>query len=680
MKRPIIYILIGGLCLGLFSACTTPLPPVETKATYVSWNEGDENTTESLPDAADTVPEEMAEDDGPKFTVPGITDPIDPEKVSRIVFDYDSFSGSQFEINAIVTDITSEGALLQITKTVGPMNYTGSGKEGKVLLNKRQTEKLLDILCRYDIKRYSSLQKRGSGSSPSRSIWVFEGEQRYAVSFDTIFPAPADPFTPPEEDIMYFELFNFFNGVIRNEPGWEEVRSDDLPDPRQNPAYGERIVEHFGHEVKLVPGTGVDYEDGRSALIDYGDRIWWLEEGFTGSWTMSADDREYDYKTCEDAKLSVDDAGRAVLTLDGVEWKGSLGYNRYYMEDIAVLFEDEKGRRRVCEIMPLEGDSYEYLRVRCYPGPVPEPQFVPIDVLLTKAGSPDGDVKDEEEAEMTENTQSPEVWRCRECGAENNTSDYCDTCGAPRSGFKFMKDQKWPEDGHYPTLDEVRAKEEQHGELKEVMWSSSSMGMMMGDISNYSMSLSKEDGAYILTEVSMPSYQPVITTKYHADEEVFDRIREIAERENLSAWQYLRVDQSKKMMIFDYSSNAALTLIYDDTGIGGWKDVRLSIDREAAEQQGGGGVLLEVSDLLLKCRENPDNIISVSETPNPYLHQTNTNPVFMGTPPAPDGKEGFTGEKTFEIAEDGTWTCPACGETGISGKFCPECGSLGPKM
>ena len=99
---------------------------------------------------------------------------------------------------------------------------------------------------------------------------------------------------------------------------------------------------------------------------------------------------------------------------------------------------------------------------------------------------------------MTENTQSPEVWRCRECGTENNNTEFCDSCGAPRTGFKFTANQKWPEDGHYPTLDEVRAKEERHGELKEVMWSSSSMGMMMGDISNYSMSLSKEDGAYIL--------------------------------------------------------------------------------------------------------------------------------------------------------------------------------------
>ncbi len=629
-----------AVCLLMLSACAQPQAApesaTETAPETLTTAEVPEETT--LPAASELPPETLAAEETPEeSTTPAETseekvmfktqyeDPVIPENITRVVFDYDQFSGDKFTINAIVTDISADGARLELLKEVRPMDVPGSfRKEGEFRLDAEQTARLLEILSSYDIKGYSRLPGRGSSNSPSRSVWVFEGDERYVVSFDAIFPKTL----PPQEDIMYYELFNFFNDRISEEPGWEKVRSENLEDPRENPAYGERLVEHFGHMVHLVPGTGTLSEDWKNAQIDYGDKIWWLEEGFTGTWVQSEEDKKLPSITNESAKLTVTEDGKAVLELDDEVLEGELADQRFYKTPVGIHLWKENGERRLLSVSPDRDGDYTRLYLSCYPGPVPETQFTPINVIVTREDPA------QEETSMEENEME-----------------------------------------HIPTLKEVKAINEPHGELQEIEWSSSSSGMMMGSYSSYSVRLFRENGELRLEEKSMPAYESVTVKLYSADETVFEKILGITEKENLAAWSYLQRDPKLTMMVYDYSSSSQLTLTYDDSSVGGWSYVRKSIDTEAATQQGGSDTLKEISGLLQECCSD-ERLLSEETQPNPYASGTPIMGLgtFTGTP---ESKEGQTGSGSIEA--DGTWTCGACGSSGNTGKFCPECGSRRPE-
>ncbi len=303
-----------------------------------------------------------------------------PKRVTGLRFSYDNDSGEQFCLNVYVTELSEDGAKAEVEKRVGPMNGTGHSKEGTLTLSAAQAAALLDILGRYDLAAWSDLPTSGSASSPSRSLIVFSGADTLCdVRWNAKFPETL----PPQEDIMYAELYNLFNGLIAETPGWEEVRSEDLADPRENPAYEDRTVTWFGHEVKLVPGTGTWHADGSYAEIDYEGKDWWIEEGFTGRWTLDREQPTDGPNEIGKASLKVMEDGSVLFKLDGEEWPGRLSDIRRYRDSIYMTLERD-GERRSCEISLSYEESYERIHVRCYPGPVPEPQFDPIDVYLVK--------------------------------------------------------------------------------------------------------------------------------------------------------------------------------------------------------------------------------------------------------------------------------------------------------
>ena len=300
-----------------------------------------------------------------------------PEGIWKIHFSYEKGYGDQVELDVWVENISDEGADASVMKRVGPMNYTGHTLEGEIRLSGEDTKQLMEIVSRYDLDAWAALPTGSVSSGLNRTFTVFRGDEMVYVAWNARFPKTL----PPEEDIFYAEVFNFFNGIIAGESGWEEVLSEDLDDPRDNPAYGERTVTQFGKKVHLVPGTGTYHEDGTGALIDYGDLHWWQEEGFTGTWVMAEEQPEY--PGTKDAELTVLADGSVTLKADGNVWQGTLGNNRYYKDSITVLLDDEDGGRAFT-IWPVEWDSYERLHLYSYPGPVPEVQFYPVDVDLIR--------------------------------------------------------------------------------------------------------------------------------------------------------------------------------------------------------------------------------------------------------------------------------------------------------
>lgn len=310
----------------------------------------------------------------------GKPEPEQTGDVTALRFTYDMFSGDPFYLSAYVKFQPSGGASAEVEKRVGPMNAEGQKKEGDLSLSAARADALLQILGRYDLAAWSKLPTGSAASAPSRSLMVFSGEETlYDVRWNARFPKTL----PPQEDIMYAELFNFFNGLIAETPGWEDVRSDDLDDPRDDPAYGERTVTWFGQEVKLVPGTGQGYDDGRYAEIDYAGKSWWVEEGFVGHWTLDASEPTDGGNAPKTAELTVSADGSALFTLDGAEWPGKTAAVRRYRDSAGLLLARD-GDRRNCAVELGGAESYARIHLVCYPGPVPEAQFEPIDVYLLK--------------------------------------------------------------------------------------------------------------------------------------------------------------------------------------------------------------------------------------------------------------------------------------------------------
>ena len=370
-------VLLNG-CVSVSGAGTafggkTPAPAVQDNAAA-------EDTPEEIVTEEDAPAEEddVSENNVPENPDTGMK--TDTGRVTGIHFTYDMYSGDQFYLDVIVEKMSGKGAQAEIEKRIGPMNYTGVRKEGTIRMNGEQVQALRDILGRYDLKLWTECRLSSYGTSPSRSLYVFEGSELvYRISWNTQFPETL----PPQEDIMYAELYNFFNDLISAEPGWEDVRSDDLDDPRDNPAYYERTVTWFGNEVRLVPGTGTWYENGAYAEIDYEGRDWWIEEGFTGSWTLDEENPTNGLNPPKSASLTVNEDGSVLFVLDGEEWPGRVAPTRRYRDSTGILL--EKGYEdRACTVALMQEESYRRIHLYCYPGPVPEPQFPPIDVYLLK--------------------------------------------------------------------------------------------------------------------------------------------------------------------------------------------------------------------------------------------------------------------------------------------------------
>lgn len=306
---------------------------------------------------------------------------VQSEEITEVHFEYDEFSGEQYRLDVWVESITEDGADAQIEKRIGPMNENGRSREGTIRMSAEEVDRLMAILGRYDLEMFSQRPTESANTLPVRVLSVFYGDRMVSVDWNSEYPKTVGP----DEDIMYYEAFNFFEELIDKEPGWEDVRRD-LPkeeDHRDNPDIYESTVSWFGHEVSLVPGTGDGSEDGWGAQIDYGEKDWWLKEGFTGSWSMTEEDREQEHSTDSEVLLAVSKDGNVMLRTDDEVWTGQLPEIRYYKNEIWVGLKNANLNERAFAIS-YQNEDYSHLHISAYPGPFPEEQFLPTDVYVTK--------------------------------------------------------------------------------------------------------------------------------------------------------------------------------------------------------------------------------------------------------------------------------------------------------
>ena len=265
-------------------------------------------------------------------------------------------------------------------------------------------------------------------------------------------------------------------------------------------------------------------------------------------------------------------------------------------------------------------------------------------------------------------------WKCKSCGFEENTGKFCDNCGAPPGGFPQKKEPA-------ASLEEARSRKEKHGTLLECEYSSYTMGMAVNSYVGKSLMLKKEGGGFVLEEREIQQGVSETLRLFRADRELYDKLAALVERENLAAWESLKEKPEMRIQIFDYSAGSTVSLKYDDSSVGGPPSFQAVINCTAAEHHGGGSVIKELQ-MLLRSAAVPERLVVQKTKPTPPIGMgmgMGMQPVPAAPGAAAPGNAGASGTGAAPHVKPGeAWTCPACGEKGITGKFCYNCGAARP--
>ena len=259
--------------------------------------------------------------------------------------------------------------------------------------------------------------------------------------------------------------------------------------------------------------------------------------------------------------------------------------------------------------------------------------------------------------------------------------------------FETVKeDKKISEDKIYPTLNDCRELKEEHGPVIAVETSTFENGMMYNSNIWRRQTIEKipdKEGIVRVTLYRKQGDLPEQTDIKEVASDIFTKIQEISDRENLPVWNYAAIDPSlPREIVFDYTFNAEINIYYDDTLITGAPRVKRTIG-EAACKMGGAEVDKQISELIKECVAASGAKIEES-TANPFLYtidELNKQPGAM--PMAGMGmnllasmqfQQAMNEMRTtadnppVQSASNEPWNC-SCGQTGLTGKFCPECGN-----
>ena len=250
------------------------------------------------------------------------------------------------------------------------------------------------------------------------------------------------------------------------------------------------------------------------------------------------------------------------------------------------------------------------------------------------------------------------------------------------------------EEFFYPTLNECREIKEEHGPVIAVETGSFTMGMMYGSNETYTQLIEKTgEGTVRVTIKRQRGNDPEETNSKEISSDIFSKVQEISDKENLPCWFYAAKDPSipvdYSMRPTDYSASGWLNIYYDDSLITGFPKVKRTIGETACDL-GGKEVDRAITALINECVAASG--AKVDMTPLPFPGK-----IAMADPNAmPAGSLGImqtmqmgmmagvqagmvTPSETKEppTGDGGPWDC-SCGAKGLTGKFCSECGSPRP--
>ena len=237
----------------------------------------------------------------------------------------------------------------------------------------------------------------------------------------------------------------------------------------------------------------------------------------------------------------------------------------------------------------------------------------------------------------------------------------------------------------YPTLNQCRAMKEEHGPVVAVETSFSSSGMMYGSNQSVVQLVEKVTGDDSMVRVTVrkkAGNEPEASDSRELRSGILTKVQEISDRENLPCWHYACIDPSipvdRSMIPLDYSSHGCVNIYYDDSLITGCPRIKRTIG-ESACKMGGKEVDSLLSKMVSDCVTEsgvdvkmPDVKMQVFSNLGMEQDPLLVN-AFAGMRKA---QEAFAaaGTQAVQRDADGTWTCSECGQTGNTGKFCPNCG------
>ena len=259
-----------------------------------------------------------------------------------------------------------------------------------------------------------------------------------------------------------------------------------------------------------------------------------------------------------------------------------------------------------------------------------------------------------------------------------------------------QRDMMLSEEKIYPDLKDCREIKESHGPVTAVETSHYSSGMMHNSnvtVINKVEKIDGKDGTVLVTVSKKAGDLPEASDSKELSSDIFSKVQEISDKENLASWHYACTDPSipvdRSMMPLDYSSNSTLNIYYDDSLITGNPRTKRVIGKKACDM-GGSEVERAISKMINECVTASGAEADLPEV-NPYVaaqnNQVNTPSIpnaFMGMNMAmfahpglvqqpPSGQTSHNDSRPAPVS-DGPWDCK-CGEKGNTGKFCPECGS-----
>lgn len=221
------------------------------------------------------------------------------------------------------------------------------------------------------------------------------------------------------------------------------------------------------------------------------------------------------------------------------------------------------------------------------------------------------------------------------------------------------------------TVEQLAKTPEKHGRLLSFCWSAFTTVWMFGTDSLSEMSLERTRQRPLLHVERKPSGGQKTTSVYSADDSLLERLGEIVERENMAAWAALRF--SGRLAPADRSYMEIITLIFDDSDIGGRGFTQRRIDVREVRGQGKGGVIDELLDILRSAQTEDD---LVSRTADPFSGGMMFGMTGGGMPMMGFIAMGMMNSfnPNVQMPKQQGWTCPKCGHSGNSLNYCPECG------
>lgn len=250
--------------------------------------------------------------------------------------------------------------------------------------------------------------------------------------------------------------------------------------------------------------------------------------------------------------------------------------------------------------------------------------------------------------------------------------------------FELTKDdKKLSEEVIYPTLKECRNIKEKHGPVIAVETSSFESGMMYNSNIWRRQTISKipdKEGIVRVTLYRKQGDLPEQTDIKDVESDIFTGIQDISDKENIPVWHYASIDPSipPEYVVMDYSASSCINIYYDDSLITGAPKIKRTIG-ESACKMGGKEVDKKLSELINECVSQSGAKIEVSNV-NPFLATVEGAPgtmngsMGMGMFQALNTAQQKPADNTPSTEPAGPWDCK-CGQTGLTSKFCPECGN-----